>query len=101
MRITRRTPAAVAALLLTAAVGATPALAADDESGGVVLRRDGSKAVQVVTVPEQSPRADGFDGGDAGIGAGAGVAALLLAALGAHAVRSRHAGRSPLAAPGS
>ena len=68
-------------------LGGAPALAADDEIGGIVLRRDGSKAVEVVTVPEPAARADGFDWGDAGLGAGAGVAAVLVVATGSCAVR--------------
>ena len=99
MSNTRRTRATAAAALMTAALAAAPAPAAADD--GIVLRRDGSKAVQVVTVPTQVARAEGFDWGDAAIGAGAGLAALLLAAAGAHVARSRHAGRrSPLPAPG-
>lgn len=87
------------AALLAAAVAAPPELAAGDEGSGVVLRRDGSKAVEVVTIPEPAARADGFDWGDAGLGAGAGVAAVLVAAMGSGAVRELRAGRrSPLPA---
>lgn len=100
MRNTRGTRATTAAALMTAALAAAPApVAADD---GIVLRRDGSKAVQVVTVPRQVTDAEGFDWGDAAIGAGAGLVALLFATAGAHVARSRHAGRrSALPAPGS
>jgi hypothetical protein len=87
--------------LLTVALAAPPAPAVADEQGDFVLRRDGSKAVPV-SVPEPAGPADGFDWGDAGIGAGAGVAALLAAAAGAQFARSRHAARrSPLSAAGS
>ena len=82
---------------MTAALAAAPAPAAADFE----VRRDGSKAVQVVTVPRQVTQAEGFDWGDAAIGAGAGLAALLFATAGAHLARSRHAGRrSALPAPG-
>jgi hypothetical protein len=102
MRKTRRRRAAGAASLLTAAVAAAPAQAATDETGGIVLRRDGSKAVEVVTVPEPTGRAGGFDWRDAAIGAGAGTAALVLASAGAHAARRQHTNRRhPLAASGS
>jgi hypothetical protein len=99
MTITRRARAAAAAALLTAAVAAPTAAAAGDENGGIELRRDGSKAVEVVTVRETAPRVDGFDWRDAGLGAAGGVAALLLASAGARVVRGGHSGqRSPLAA---
>ena len=97
MRFTRRTRSAVAVALMTVAVPVAPAAGDED----FVLRRDGSKAVPVV-VPGPDGPSDGFDWGDAGIGAGAGVAALLVAAAGAHVARSRHtARRSPLSAAGS
>jgi hypothetical protein len=73
----RHLRAALAAAAI-AAVAAPSTASADD----VVLRRDGSKAVPIVTVPEPA-RAEGFDWGDAGIGAGVGLAALLLGAAGA------------------
>ena len=99
MRTTRGIRATTAAALITAAFAAAPTPAAADD--GIVLRRDGSKAVQVVTVPSQVAQAEGFDWGDAAIGAGAGLGALLLAAARAYVARSRHAGRrSPLSAPG-
>jgi hypothetical protein len=89
-----------AVALLTVAVAAPQAQAAPDDD--FVLRRDGSKAVPVTPVPESAAIADGFDWGDAAIGAGAGVAALLLVGSGAHAARSRQAHRrSPLSAAGS
>ena len=82
MRTKRGIRATTAAALLTAALAAAPAPAAADD--GIELRRDGSKAVQVVTVPRQVTQAEGFDWGDAAIGAGAGLAALLFATAGAH-----------------
>jgi hypothetical protein len=102
MRTKRHMPAAAVAVMLTVAVAAPPAPAAGEDDGGIVLRRDGSKAVEVVTVREPAHQADGFDWGDAGFGASGGVAVLLLAGAGAQVARGRHAGRrSPLAAPGS
>jgi hypothetical protein len=100
MSISRPTRATTAAALVTAAVAAAPTMAAtEEERGGFVLRRDGSKAVEVVTLPEPAARADGFNWGDAGLGAGAGVAALLVVATGAYGVRGRRAARrSPLPA---
>lgn len=93
MRSNRRIRAGAAVAFATALmVVPTPALG---DSHGFVLRRDGSKAVQVVTVPVPTASTSQFDWGDAGIGAGAGMAALALAAVGGGAVRSRHAhGRS-------
>ena len=98
MDISRSTRAAVIAALWTAAAAAPPAQAAGDAGGEIVLRRDGSKATQVVTVPVA--RADRFDWGDAALGAGAGVAALMLAAAAAEATRRRHPGRAPQPARG-
>jgi hypothetical protein len=69
-----------------------PALATSPHHA-LVLRRDGSKAVPVVIAPAPSPGAKGIDVGDAGIGAGSGIAALLLALAGVRAVRSRRAER--------
>ena len=52
-----------AAALLTAAATAPPGTAAGDAGGDIVLRRDGSKATEVVTVrepaagPDRSPGA--------------------------------------------
>ena len=99
MRIRSGIRATTAAALMTAALAAAPAPA--NAADGIELRRDGSKAVEVVTVPRQVTQAEGFDWGDATIGAGIGLAALLFAARGAHVARSRHAGRrSALPAPG-
>lgn len=57
----------------------------------VVLRRDGSKADPFVAnlAPTRTAAADGFDWGDAAVGAGAGliVALLGVAATGAYAGR--------------
>jgi hypothetical protein len=99
MRTRRGIRAATAAALMTAVFASAPAPAA--AADGIELRRDGSKAVQVVTVPGQVAQAEGFDWGDAAIGAGAGLAALLFATAGARVARSRHAGRrSVQPAPG-
>jgi hypothetical protein len=102
IRITRRTRAAAAAALVTATLAAPSALAAGNDHGGIVPRRDGSKAVPFVPVLDPAPptpQADGFAWGDAGIGAGAGVAAVLLASAGGRVIRSRKTGRqSPLSA---
>lgn len=87
MRIRQRTRAAALAALLAAAVVAPPAVAEGNAHGGIVPRRDGSKAVPFVPVLDPAPKADGFDWGDAGIGAG--VVALLLTAGGTYVVRTR------------
>jgi hypothetical protein len=97
MRIKRRIGEATTVALVTAVVAAPSAATGDED---FVLRRDGSKAVPVV-VPEPGPPSDAFDWGDAGIGAGAGVAALLVAAAGAQFARRRHTARSPLSPAGS
>ena len=86
-----RTPgsarAAVVAVVIGATVGA-PAIAA----GEVVLRRDGSKAVEYVPAPSAAPTspqaADGFQLDDAGLGA-AGMLVLALATAGAVSRRGR------------
>jgi hypothetical protein len=75
----------IAATLLSAAVLAPAAPAADDE--GFVLRRDPSKAVPFVLEPAPVTREEGFDWGDAALGAGA--ATLLLAPLGTGLTRVR------------
>ena len=93
MSIRHCTRVAAIAALLAAAAGAPPAQAAGDAGDEIVLRRDGSKATQVVTVPEPGTPAEGFDWGDAALGAGASVAALVLAAAAADAARRRHPGR--------
>ena len=62
------------------------------QGSDVVLRRDGSQAQAFVAdVGPQSPASsgDGFDWGDAAIGAGAGLAAALLVGSGAAAIRRR------------
>jgi hypothetical protein len=83
---------------LALALAAPPALATSPHHA-LVLRRDGSKAVPVVIAPAPSPGAKGIDVGDAGIGAGSGIAALLLALAGVRAVRSRRAERQSPATP--
>jgi hypothetical protein len=91
MAIKRRIRAGVAVAFLTALMAApTPALG--DQGSGLVLRRDGSKAVPfvTVTVPAAAHGTNPFDWGDAGIGAVSGAAAVLLAAAGGRAVRRGH-----------
>jgi hypothetical protein len=72
-----------------------------DRSGGPTLRRDGSKAVPFVadvsgqSDAETAIASDGFDWGDAAIGAGLGAAAVLLALAAASAVRGRRLIRTP------
>ena len=69
----------------TIALLATPAV-------GQSLRRDGSKAVPFVAPVEPDATAasgDGFDRGDAAIGAGLGAVAVLTVIGGARAVRMR------------
>ena len=74
MRIPRFVRAAVVAVAIAATLG-TPTASAGD----IVIRRDGSKAVDVPVPPApMSPdTADGFDLDDAGVGA-AGMLALVL-----------------------
>ncbi len=69
---------------------------ADDSYSGPPLRRDGSRAVPVVADLDPGPAAagsDGFDWGAAGIGAGIGALAVLLAGTGVLSLRRRHGGR--------
>jgi hypothetical protein len=77
----------VVAVVIGAAVGAPTAAA-----GEVVLRRDGSKAVDYVPAPSATPTspqaADGFQLDDAGIGA-AGMFVLALVTAGAISLRGR------------
>ena len=83
MRIPRHVLAALVALAIALTIGAPTA------AGEIELRRDGSKAVYVPPAPPpaSSDSADGFDLGDAGIGA-AGMLALVLGA-GVASLRSR------------
>ena len=85
MRIPRLVRAAIAALTIAAALGTSTASAGD-----IVVRRDGSKAVDVpaVAVSTSDDTADGFDIGDAGVGA-AGMLALALGVAGAVSLRGR------------
>jgi hypothetical protein len=62
---------------------------ADASSGGLVLRRDGSKAVPVVLPDTAATAPDGFNWGDAAIGAAAAVGLMLLAATSWLAARRR------------
>jgi hypothetical protein len=65
-----------------------------------VLHRDGSKAVPFdpVVEPTTAPAADGFDWGDAGVGAALGVTAVLVGASVATTIRGRR--RAAPKAPG-
>lgn len=83
------------AVPLVADVSEEPA----DSSTGTDLRRDGSKAVPFVAdvgldAASTAP-ADGFDWGDAGLGAGVGALAVALAAVGAVSLRSRQVRARP------
>jgi hypothetical protein len=74
MKIPRFVRAAVVAVAIAATLGTSPASAGD-----IVIRRDGSKAVDVPVPPAPTSRdtADGFNAADAGVGA-AGMLALVL-----------------------
>ena len=68
--------------------------------GGLVLRRDGTKAVPVVADLDPEPTADaGFAWGAAGIGAGIGALAALATGAAVVAVRGRHRGGRPALRP--
>ena len=85
MRIPRLVRAAIAALAIAATLGTSTA------SADIVVRRDGSKAVDVPAVAPASTSqdtADGFNAGDAGVGA-AGMLALVLASAGVVSLRVR------------
>jgi hypothetical protein len=85
MRIPRLVRAAIAALSIAATLGTSTA------SADIVVRRDGSKAVDVPAVAPASTSentADGFDLGDAGVGA-AGMLALALGVAAAVSLRGR------------
>ena len=92
MRIPRFARATVVAVVVAATLGAPTASAGD-----IVIRRDGSKAVDVPVaplVPMSPDTADGFNVGDAGVGA-AGMLALVLASAGLVTLRGRRAGLAP------
>lgn len=87
MRIPRLVRAVIAALAIAATLGASTATA----WGDIVIRRDGSKAVDVpasVPGPAAPTTADGFDLDDAGLGA-ATVLALVAASAGVASLRGR------------
>jgi hypothetical protein len=92
MRIPRFVRAAVVALATAATVGAPTASAGD-----IVIRRDGSKAVDVPATrpaPLRPDADDGFQLDDAGVGA-AGMLAFVLASAGLVSLRGRRPGVSP------
>jgi hypothetical protein len=94
MRIPRLVRAAVAALAIAATLGASTAPA----WGDIVIRRDGSKAVEVPAAlpePTTSTTADGFDLGDAGLGA-ATMLALVAASAGVISLRGRRDSSRPM-----
>ena len=85
MRIPRLDRAAIAALAIAATLGTSTA------SADIVVRRDGSKAVDVPAAPpamSSMDSADGFDLGDAGVGA-VGMLAVALGVAGAGSLRGR------------
>lgn len=86
MRIPRFVRAAVAVAAIAATLAPPTASAGD-----IVIRRDGSKAVDVPaarSAPIRPDAADGFHLGDAGVGA-AGMLALVLASAGLVSLRGR------------
>ena len=92
MRIPRLVRAAVVAVAIAATLG-TPTASAGD----IVIRRDGSKAVDVPVPPApMSPdTADGFDLDDAGVGA-AGMLALVAASAGVASLYGRRRSSRPI-----
>ena len=92
MEIPRFVRAAVVAVAIAAALG-PPSASAD-----IVMRRDGSKAVDVPAAPPAPIRADagdGFDLDDAGVGA-AGMLGLVLASFGVVSLRGRRQSSRPV-----
>jgi hypothetical protein len=86
MRIPRAVRAAIAALAIATTLGTSTA------SADIVVRRDTSKAVDVPAAPLAPPSSgtgDGFDVGDAGVGA-AGMLALAVGVAGLLTLRGRH-----------
>jgi len=71
-----------------------------DSIGPVALRRDGSQAEPFVANVGSQPTTagDGFDWGDAAIGAGAGLLAVCLAMLGSATIGGRRSSRPTTAA---
>jgi hypothetical protein len=96
MRIPRSVRPAVVAVAIAATVGAPTASAGD-----IVIRRDGSKAVDVPMKPlaQTSPdTAEGFQLDDAGVGA-AGMLALVLGSAGVVSLRGRRESSRPMSTP--
>ena len=91
MRILTPIRASAATLAIATTLLPTSAWASGDDQ--IVIRRDGSQAVQVPAIAEQggtsAQAADGFDWRDAGLGAGATALALALGAAGALSLRGR------------
>jgi hypothetical protein len=95
MRIPRLVRAAVVAAAIATTMGPPTASAGD-----IVIRRDGSRAVDVPAAPLtpiNPDRADGFHLDDAGVGA-AGMLALVLGSVGLVALRGRRHSSRPMAA---
>jgi hypothetical protein len=91
-RFSKLVRAAVISVAIAATLGPPTASAGD-----IVIRRDGSKAVEVPAVPPAPIRPDmddGFHPGDAGVGA-AGMLALVLASAGLASLHGRRAGLAP------
>jgi hypothetical protein len=93
-------PAAPAAASLYSPVGEGPQATKKDDSAAIVLRRDGSQATPFVAdvSPEAAVSGDGFDWGDAAIGAGAGLLTVALVVGGSGAIAGR---RRPTPTPAS
>jgi hypothetical protein len=72
-----------------ASYGATSQLAGAPDESGAVLPHNPHRPPQVAATISQVSASEGFDWGDAGIGAGFAVAIVLLATAGTVAVRHR------------
>ena len=80
-----------------------------DRNGAIVLHRDGSQATPFVaevgpaatSTPTSTVSGDGFDWGDAAIGAGAALFATALAIGASSALPGRRSGRSTKTVPAS
>ena len=93
MGILRLVRAAVVVAAIAATLGPPTASAGD-----IVIRRDGSKAVDVPAAgpaPIRADEADGFHLDDAGVGA-AGMLALVLASAGLVSLRGRRHSSRPV-----
>jgi len=84
-------PAAPAAANVYAPFSEGPQATQKDDSAAIVLRRDGSEATPFVAdvSPESTVAGDGFDWGDAAIGAGAGLLTVALVVGGSGVIQGR------------